>query len=190
MTATSTPASTADRFRAMSARFAEVVDGVPPGAWSNPAPCEGWVARDIVAHMVGWMPGLLQAGAGVDLPPMPSVADDPAAAWAALTNGIQALLDDPASAAREFHHPQAGDHSLEAAISMFIIGDLFIHIWDLARATGQDETLDPVEVHHMRLGMEPIAEHLAASGHYAPVVVVPDDADEQTRLLALVGRVA
>ena len=178
----------AERFRKMSERFAEVIAGVPEGAWSNPAPCEGWVARDVVDHMVGWMPGLLQAGAGVELPPMPSVADDPAAAWAALSNGIQALLDDPATAAGEFHHPQAGDHSLEAAISMFIMGDVFIHIWDLARATGQDDTLDPVEVHNMRVGMEPIAPHLESSGHYAAIVPVADDADEQTRLLALVGR--
>jgi hypothetical protein len=36
--------------------------------------------------------------------------------------------------------------------------------------------------------MEPMDEVLRASGHYGPRVRVPEDADEQTRLLAFIGR--
>jgi uncharacterized protein (TIGR03086 family) len=106
----------------------------------------------------------------------------------ALSDGLQALLDDPSTATRTFDHPQAGTHPLDAAIGMFVLGDVLIHTWDLARATGLDEALDPDEVHRALEGMEPLADVLAASGHYAPRVAVPDDADEQTRLLALTGR--
>ena len=38
-----------------------------------PAPPEGWVARDVVRHLVEWFPGFLQSGAGVRLPAGPSV---------------------------------------------------------------------------------------------------------------------
>ena len=37
-------------------------------------------------------------------------------------------------------------------------------------------------------GMEPMDEMLRSSGHYGPRVEVPDDADEQTKLIAFTGR--
>jgi hypothetical protein len=43
-------------------------------------------------------------------------------------------------------------------------------------------------VHRLLAGMEPMDEALRASGHYGPRTPVPDDADEQTRLLAFIGR--
>jgi hypothetical protein len=36
--------------------------------------------------------------------------------------------------------------------------------------------------------MEPMDEVIRTSGHYGPRVEVPDDADEQTRVLAFLGR--
>jgi uncharacterized protein (TIGR03086 family) len=63
-----------------------------------------------------------------------------------------------------------------------------VHTWDLARATGLDETLDADEVHRLVEAMEPMDEAMRSSGHYGPRVDVPADADEQTRLLAFTGR--
>ena len=81
-----------------------------------------------------------------------------------------------------------GRMSIEAAIDMIVTGDVLLHTWDLARATGLDETLDPVEVARMFEGMEPMDEVLRGSGHYGPRVVVADDADVQSKLIAFVGR--
>jgi hypothetical protein len=36
--------------------------------------------------------------------------------------------------------------------------------------------------------MEPLDDLLRSSGQYGPRVAVPDDADEQTRLIAFTGR--
>jgi uncharacterized protein (TIGR03086 family) len=71
---------------------------------------------------------------------------------------------------------------------MFFLGDVVVHTWDLARATGLDETLDADVVHDMLVGMEPMDEMLRASGQYGPKVDVAPDADEQTRLIAFTGR--
>ena len=79
-------------------------------------------------------------------------------------------------------------YTVAQAIDMFCTSDIVVHIWDLARATGQDETLDPDEVHTLFAGMEPMDEMLRESGHYGPRVEVPDDADEQTKLIAFTGR--
>ncbi len=63
-----------------------------------------------------------------------------------------------------------------------------MHTWDLARATGLDERLDPDEVHALFVTMEPMDEMLRQSGQFGARVPVPDDADEQTKLIAFTGR--
>ena len=179
----------AERYRNVAGRFTATVAGVPADAWDNPAPCEGWVARDVVGHLVGWFPPLLKDAAGIDLPSGPPVEADPLGAWTTLSDAVQALLDDPSTETKTFSHALAGTHPLDQAISMFFLGDVLLHTWDLARATGQDERLDPTEVSGMLAGMLPLDDMLRASGQYGPKVPVPDGADEQTRLIAFVGRI-
>ena len=153
-----------------------------------PAPCAGWVARDVVRHLVEWLPGFLLGGAGVELPAGPSVDDGPIAAWTVQRDAVQALLDDPSTAGRTFSNPHTGDLPLAAAVDRFYTADVFMHTWDLARATGQDERLDPDRCATMLEGMLPMDELLRGSGQFGPRVEVPAGADVQTRLLAFVGR--
>jgi uncharacterized protein (TIGR03086 family) len=178
----------AERFRTVAAGFTQRVEAVPERDWSQPSPCEGWDARDVVRHLVEWVPPFLQAGTGIDLPRGPSVDVDPVGAWRSLSASVQSILDDPEQSAMMFRHDRAGTHRLDEAIGMFVLGDVLVHTWDLAKAARLDDTLDPAEVHGMRVGLEGMGEALVASGHYAPAVAVSDDADEQTRLLALTGR--
>ena len=178
----------ATRYRKVAGGFTDRARAVPEAAWGNASPCEGWDARDVVRHMVEWMPAFLHGGAGIELPTVPSVDDDPAGAWVGLSDAIQVLLDDPAMSSRDFVNVHTGRHRLDDAIGTFILGDVLVHTWDLARATGLDETLDPDEVHAMLLGVEPMGDALSQSGQYGRPVEVPDDADEQTRLIAFTGR--
>jgi uncharacterized protein (TIGR03086 family) len=176
-----------ERYRRIAGQFTERANAVPAGAWDKPAPCEGWVARDVVRHMVEWVPAFFASNAGVEFPKVPSVDDDPVAAWTVLSDAIQAALDDPEVARREFE-VRGERHTVEDAFVTFCIGDVLVHTWDLARATGADEALDADEVHRLLERTEPIADTLSESGHFGERVAVPDDADEQTRLLALTGR--
>ena len=178
----------ADTHRRIAGEFTETVEGTLPVAWDDPAPPEGWVARDVVRHLVEWFPAFLQGAAGITLPAGPSVDDDPVGAWRTQTDAVQALLDDPATAEQEHDLPHIGRMTLEQAIDMIYTGDVFLHRWDLARATGQDDTLDPARCAAMLEGMLPMDEALRQSGHYGPRVEVPDDAAVQTRLIAFTGR--
>jgi uncharacterized protein (TIGR03086 family) len=117
----------------------------------------------------------------------PSPEEDPVAAWQVHADAVQRLLDGPEVAA-PFRHPMVGEMPLPDAVDRFYTSDVFLHTWDLARATGQDEALDPAEVSGFLVGIEPWDAALRSSGHYGPRVPVPDDADEQTRLLAFTGR--
>jgi uncharacterized protein (TIGR03086 family) len=176
-----------ERYRKVAGQFTERARAVPDGAWDNPAPCDGWVARDVVRHMVEWMPSFFPAGTGVEFPSAPSVDEDPVAAWVGVSDTLQTAVDDPDIAAREFDM-RAGRFRVDDAVATFCLGDVLVHTWDLARATGLDETLDRGEVHRLFEGMGPIDDLLRQSGHYGPRVDVPDDADEQTKLIAFTGR--
>jgi uncharacterized protein (TIGR03086 family) len=81
-----------------------------------------------------------------------------------------------------------GEMPLPDAVDRFYTSDVFMHTWDLARATGQDERLDPQACADLLAEMAPIEELMRSSGQYGPRVPVPDDADVQTRLLGFIGR--
>ncbi|UDY37426.1 TIGR03086 family metal-binding protein [Dermatobacter hominis] len=175
-----------DRYRAVAAGMTSRVRAVPADRWDSPAPCEGWVARDVVDHLVGWLPAFYCGSFGVPLPDLPSADDDPVVAWSALDDFLQSSIDDPAVAASRGRSP-LGDSfagAFHAAVS-----DVLVHTWDLARAAGLDEHLDEAEVHRQVAALESMPfDAMVDSGHYAPGVAVPDGADEQTRLLAALGR--
>jgi uncharacterized protein (TIGR03086 family) len=179
----------ADEYRSIAARFTELVRGVADDAmWERRSPVPEWTARDVVRHLVEWFPGFLQGGAGITLPTGPSVDDDPVGAWCTMSDAVQRLLDDPETATRVLANPHIGELPVDVAIGRFFTGDVFVHTWDLARATGQDDTLDAQRCAEMFEGMQPLDDVLRSSGQYGPKVAVPADADPQTTLLAFVGR--
>ena len=174
-----------ERYRTVAGRFTDLARSVPEGGWDSPAPCEGWVARDIVRHMVSWMPGFVLGNDGLALAKPLSADDDPVRAWEVVSDAIQAALDDRELATRPVG---LGRSSVEDAVALYGIGDVLVHTWDLARATGLDEALDANEVHRLVETMESLFEDLRASGQFGARVDVAADADDQTRLLAFTGR--
>ena len=180
--------TSADEHRKISGHFTDLVTGVADSDWDSPSPVEGWAARDVVRHLVEWFPAFLESGAGVRLPSGPSVDDDPAGAWLIHNEAVQALLDDPDTVDKVLSNPHIGDIPLDQAVNNFYTSDVFMHSWDLARATGQDETLDPDKCAELLAGMEQYEDAMRSSGQYGPRVEVPADADVQTRMLAFIGR--
>ena len=178
--------SPAERHRQIAARFADRVRAAKN--WDAPSPVADWTARDVVRHLVEWLPSFLAAGSTVELPSGPSVDDDPVAAWQTHCDGVQTVLDDPATPPRMLVNRHIGEVPLDQAIDQFYTSDVFMHTWDLARATGQDDRLDPDFCALLLAGMEPMDELLRSSGQYGPRVPTADDADAQTRLMAFIGR--
>lgn len=176
----------AERHRQVAGLFTDRVRGT--ASWDAASPVDGWSARDVVRHLTEWFPAFLASGAGVELPRGPSVDDDPVAAWQVHCDGVQAVLDDPETADRKLTNPHIGTLPLAPAIDRFYTADVFMHTWDLARATGQDDRLDSDFCAQLLSGMEQMEEVLRSSGQYGPRVEVPAGADVQTRMLGFIGR--
>ena len=99
------------------------------------------------------------------------MADDPVAAWQHHADSVQALLEQ--RDAERFTHPLTGTFPLADAIDRFYTADVFMHTWDLARASGQDDALDEDLAAELLAGMRPIEEVMRDSGQYGPAVPVP-----------------
>ncbi|HEY3682976.1 MAG TPA: TIGR03086 family metal-binding protein [Streptosporangiaceae bacterium] len=176
----------AQRHREIAGVFTDRVHGTE--SWNVPAPVDGWAARDVVRHLTEWFHAFLASGAGIELARGPSVDDDPVAAWRVHRDAVQAVLDDPETAHRELTNPHIGSLPLATAIDQFYTSDVFMHTWDLARATAQDDRLDPAFCAQLLAGMEGIEDIIRTSGQYGPRVEVPPESDPQTRLLGFIGR--
>ncbi|MDQ3762193.1 MAG: TIGR03086 family metal-binding protein [Actinomycetota bacterium] len=183
---------TLSRFASAMAEFDRRVRAVRPDQWQNQTPCTEWDVRALVNHLVTeqlWAPLLLDGATIDDVGDRfdgDQLGDDPVAAW-----------ESAAAAAREaFAAPGALRRSVELSYGrrpadgycQEMTLDLTVHAWDLARGIKADERLDEELVRDMLAFVEPQVDQLAGTGYFAPPVDVGDDADAQTRLLALLGR--
>lgn len=166
---------------AIARRFGEVVDAVTD--WDAPTPVPEWRARDVVAHLTTWLPGLL-GSCGVALP----VGDvgDPVGSWHQQTAAVQTLLDERGD--EEVTHEFLGTKTIADLLAMVYLGDVFMHTWDLARSNGLDDGLDPDVCHEMVTGMAQMEDVIRNSGHYGPAWPGDPGPDPVRRLMAFIGR--
>ena len=179
-------APVAERYRRLAHTLTERVAAVPDDAWSRPSPCEDWTARDLVGHLID-VHGRFLGLVGRELVDHPSVDDDPLAAWSAVRDQVQADLDDPARAAEEYDG-RFGRSSFAAAVDGFVCFDLVVHGWDLARATGQDDTIGPDEVERIGAMVTAMQPTMLENGVIQQPVDPPQDGSPQDRLLCALGR--
>jgi uncharacterized protein (TIGR03086 family) len=175
-----------DRYRRLTEQFASTIAAVPPDRWSSPTPCEDWNAVELVQHVVDTQ-SLFRTFVGNGPTGAPPAAEDPLASFRAATAVVQADLDDPAVAGTEFEG-MFGTQTFEQAVDRFANMDLVVHRWDLARATGGDERIDDEDVRRVLDAVAGFGDNLRRPGVCGPEVEVGPDADEQTRLLAILGR--
>jgi uncharacterized protein (TIGR03086 family) len=168
-----------DRFKGVVAGFDARVQAAPADVWDNPSPCTEWKARDVVAHVVNNFGRFTGAE--------PIEADgDVVAAWNTSRDAMHELVataDLSANVDGPF-----GPMPLEQLLSRIIATDTLVHTWDLARAVGGDETLDADAVTGAYSGMKPMDAMIRRPGFFDAKVEPPAGADEQTELLAFLGR--
>ena len=183
-----------EAFRRSTAEFDARVQKIGDDQWLLPTPCSEWNVRDLLNHLVNedrWAKPLFdgktiaEVGDALD---GDLLGDDPKKAWAEARAEADAAVSSE-DAMDKIVHVSFGDIP-GSEYTMQLLCDHVIHAWDLARAIGADERLDPELVQMCHDVMAPMEEMLRGSGAYGEKVEVPEDADVQTRLLALAGRQA
>jgi uncharacterized protein (TIGR03086 family) len=175
-----------ERYARIAAGFGDRVRRISHDAWTQPTPCARWTVREVVGHVVSVHRHVV-AGLDASAPPPPATDADLAAAWTAATAEVVAALGDPERAAA----PVTGRFApmpLEDLVGRLLCSDTIVHTWDVARATGQDERLDPAGVSYAFTMLLPADEAIRGPGSFGPKIEPPTAADEQTRFLCFLGR--
>ena len=172
-----------------------VVRLVPADAWSNPSPCEGWTARHVLGHVIAVQRYTLAGLRGEQYDRSllfectdRSAGDDPAAAWAEIRDTMLETLDQPGVLEQKVPS-SSGETTVDERIG-FNIADTTIHSWDLARAAGVDDRLDPGLVDRITAMLATRIESMRGPMLFESAVEIGDGADAQAHLLALTGRSA
>lgn len=181
----------ATAFRRASQDFVDRARQIGVAQWAGPTPCSDWDVRALVNHVAGeylWVPEMLagrtvaEVGGRLDgdllgTGPVEVVADGRDRAVTA--------LDVPGAVDRIVHLSFGDVPAVEYAGQMAI--DSVIHAWDLARAIGADDTLDPELVEFAYGQLQASAEQWRSAGAFGPATIAEDES-LQARLLALTGR--
>jgi uncharacterized protein (TIGR03086 family) len=172
-------------YRAATDRAVAVADAVQPDQLGSPTPCTDWTVQQLIDHLVGGTDYLLSATTGGE------PAQRLQATAADYRRGVADVLNTlarPGVMERTCVSPLGFEWSVSQAVAGTFM-DVLIHTWDLARATGQDEKLDPDLVDACAaLFLPDMPERGRAAGIIGPAVEMGDDASAQDRLLAAMGR--
>ena len=177
----------ANRYRRRADAFEATIVGTPPDRWASPSPCEKWLARDVVAHVVEYTAHVVHGGEAAPTREAPA-GFDPLVTFRASRADVERVLDDPGTASE-----------IVQEIDLAVSWDLPQHQWDLAMATGQEAIIDAGDLVALWSALSSQTpgwwEFMRTPGRfgpgievYGPEVSVPDDASLQDRLLGLIGR--
>lgn len=169
--------------RDFGAHLAQVTD------WNAPTPDTEWDISTLVRHVVDEQRWVLPLLSGHTLEEaeaaLEPIGDDLVAAWERFAEqATEAWAATPPT--QEVQLSYGAVPCIDYLQQQ--VGDIAIHTWDLARATGADDRLDPALVDALWVDLEPQRDMLAASGLFAAPVPISGDAPVQDRLLALTGR--
>lgn len=164
-----------------------VIRGVKSNQLSQPTPCTYWTVQGLMAHMVHApeaLSGLLESGT----PPAPGEMAKDASLKAFDSAAAKALTAAKASGALSKKAKTPAGEMTGGQFMMMVAGDLCVHAWDLAKATGQDAKLDTKLAEVSYAVFSPMAQFARQMGAFGPEVKVPANASAQDKLLAMTGR--
>jgi uncharacterized protein (TIGR03086 family) len=177
------------------ASTAGVVKGVHAEQMSAPTPCTAWTVQALLNHVLGtlWLiEGLLgdraprHALAPGGLPAADLHGGDPATAYAEAS--AAALTAASAGDALVRVHATPLGEMPGPVLAGFTTLDIFVHGWDLAKATGQSTDLDPgLAAHVLAFAQQTITDDTRAP-RIGPAVPAATHAPAIERLVAFLGR--
>ena len=178
---------TSPQYVRVARRFTEVLEGVTEDQWTLPTPCSEWSVRDLVVHVIETQRRVYaMSGTETEAKHSPE-GDDVLSAWNEASEEIHRAISDPATAAIMVSG-RVGDQRFDSLVDGLLSIDTLCHTWDLARATGQDESLDPDAVASAHEKLLPMDANIRVPGGFKQALESPPDADAQAKFLSFTGR--
>lgn len=174
-----------DRITSLVGDFDQRVQAAGAGAWTSQSPCPDWKARDVVVHVGN---NLLNVGAALSGGQSREISpdEDITAAWAEARDTFLGAL--PTADLTQSLPGPFGPMPAEQLLGRLISTDVLVHTWDLARATGGDETLDQTAVEQAYSGLKPLDAMIRQPGVFGAKVESQPGASTQTEFLNFLGR--
>jgi uncharacterized protein (TIGR03086 family) len=162
--------------------------------WDQPSVCSGWTVKDVADHVLGGnrFAAALAGGASSDDALAQALTarfdGDPTARFIESASSQLDAFKRPGALDAIVHHPP-GDISGRTFL-YYLVGDLLLHGWDLARSTGGDDQLDDDLVPDVWREYQPLLPAATENGAFGngPTGDLPDDAPLALRLLDVTGR--
>jgi uncharacterized protein (TIGR03086 family) len=168
---------------------AKLVAGLTPAEFDAPSPCAGWDVRATLNHLLGatWMFTLVNQGQSADEDAGDVLGDDASLAVTAAAKENLASWRQPGAFEGERSYSFGSFPATTAAL--LNLEEVFVHNWDVAKATGQELVTDPV-VGQMIYdwGVSIPLDDFRDHGAFGPEVAVPASASIVDRLVGLLGR--
>ncbi|SRR6266545_2454644 len=173
-------------------RFCEHVRAIQNGQWAAATPCAGWDVRALVNHVAAedlWTPPLL---AGATITEVGNRFDgdvlgtDPVAGYTQAAADAVTAVKSGGALQRTVHISFADVPGEEYVWQL--LADHLIHGWDLARAIGADDHLDPDLVNACATWFAGKEDAYRAAGAIGPRANLPAHPGQQAILLAAFGR--
>jgi uncharacterized protein (TIGR03086 family) len=168
------------------------VAGIRDDQWHDATPCTEWDVRELMRHVVyeiAWIEDMF-AGQTVeevgDRYDGDILGSDPLAAYDAAHRSAKAAVEAPGAMDTICHLRRRDVTGAAYAANMLI--DVFIHGWDIAKATGQDTTLDPELVEASYKIVEPRKGQPQSGRAFGPQIEMSEAVDLQTKMLGILGR--
>ncbi|MGQ0680238.1 MAG: TIGR03086 family metal-binding protein [Actinomycetota bacterium] len=168
------------------------VEQIRDDQWELPTPNTGWNVKDLVQHLVSgtlWVKPLVEGETIAEIGNRfdgDVLGEDPISAWKAVAGqAVQACLEP---GAMERKVDLSSGPTLAADYTLERVADAAMHTWDLSRALGLDDTIDPEVVAAGRALLAKVGDLWRQYGALGPIVPTSPEADEQTRFIAESGR--
>ena len=169
-----------------------ILRGVQQGQLSTATPCTEWNVQQLIKHNIlvaQFFNSLLTSGEAVD--PFAVGGDLPEEgaqdAFVAGTNKVLEVIKTPGLLEKMLDETPFGPMTA-GQLLMFPFGDILIHKWDLAKATGQDTAMDSSMADVVYKIYGPMMEGMREHGLFGTEVAVPANASDRDKLLGLCGR--
>jgi len=179
-------------YRSALERTAGIVANVKPDQLDGETPCSDWNTRRLLNHLIGGVMGFAMATQGTPLDPNtepPDIVgqhgDDAGKAFEAARAMAVEAWSAPDVMEKELvlGAPMPANQALRIALM-----EAVVHGWDVAKATGQDGTIDPMFAEPMLDGLKKMFGAGPRPPIIGPEVAVPDDASPSAKLVAFLGR--